>query len=298
MRHPLTLLALLVSLPLSASASAADLAGPEDLAPSPSISAAPSKYRPNLRTDFTAYTRPGGRVSMGPLKFEFGPIDEVTIGTYVPPWFAFPFIGAPVPNAYIKVRSWFPGPFTLAVRGGLLFVDGKAVAELADKDASASAMGLAGEVDASYRFGDHFTLSAGLDYNHLSAVGSDDQVSTSVEGASTADTWNSRLFAEWKLTKVFSLTFLVRYLISQSPISAEANTNSPAFSVNSDLSTESTGARGRWSAAPGVSFDWEHWELSIGVGYGVVPLPVFGIPTTKNWPLVDFAFAFHFDLYD
>lgn len=298
MRPSLTLVALLASLPLSASAGAAELAGPEDVPPSPTPVPVKNGYRPNLRTDFTAYTRPGGRVSVGPLKFEFGLIDEVTIGTYVPPWFAFPLLGTPVPNGYLKLRSWWHGPFTLAVRGGVLFVDAEGVAELADNDASASALGVAGEIDASYRLGDHFTLSAGLDYNHLSAVGSETQQATSVEGASTADTWMSRLFAEWKLTNVFSLTLLVRYLVSQSPVSADASSETPAFSVRSDLSTENTGKRGRWSAVPGVAFDWQHWELSIGVGYGVVPLPVFGIPTTKAWPLVDFALALHFDLYD
>jgi len=297
MRHPLTLAAISLGLSLSLPA-AAQTEGRTDSPPSTSSVAPAVKDRGNPRTDFTAYTRPGGRVSMGPLKFEFGLIDEITIGSYVPPWFAFPFLGTPIPNAYLKLRSWWSGPFTVAVRGGMLFVDGSAVAELADNDATASVVGLAAELDASYRLSEQFTLSAGIDYNHLSALGSDTQPATSVEGASTADTWNSRLFLQWHLTRVFSLTFLARYLVSQSPVAAEASTQSPAFSVNTELSTESTGARGRWSAAPGVAFDWEHWELSLGVGYGVVPLPLFGIPTTKPWPLVDFAFAFYFDLYD
>ena len=68
---------------------------------------APDESKLNLRTDFTAYTRPKGRLAVGPFKAELGVIDEVTVGTYVPPWFAFTVIGTPMPNLYLKARSWW-----------------------------------------------------------------------------------------------------------------------------------------------------------------------------------------------
>ena len=36
----------------------------------------------NPRTDYTAYTRPRGRASVGFLKTDLGVIDEILIGTY------------------------------------------------------------------------------------------------------------------------------------------------------------------------------------------------------------------------
>lgn len=252
----------------------------------------------NQRTDYTAYTRPRGRVAAGPLKLELGLIDEVTVGTYVPPWFAFPALGAPVPNGYVKLRSWWPGPAALAVRGGALFIDGTAIAELADESASASVLALMGELDLSLRLSARLSLSAGLDYTHLAALGDAQQAATSLEGASTADTYNARLFAEWRLTRVFSLSLLLRYLIYQSPLEADTNLRGLALDVDGDLSAESSRARKRAAVVPGVAFDWEHWELALGVGYGVFALPALGIPTARAYPVVDLAFAYRFDLYD
>ncbi|HEX6767132.1 MAG TPA: hypothetical protein VF103_16660 [Polyangiaceae bacterium] len=46
-----------------------------------------------------------------------------------------------------------------------------------------------------------------------------------------------------------------------------------------------------------MSFVWNRWELTGGVGYGVFYLPVLGLASAKNWPVVDFGVAYRFDLY-
>jgi len=251
----------------------------------------------NERTDYTAYTRPGGRVAAGPLKLEFGLIDEITIGTYVPPWFAFPVLGVPIPNAYLKLRSWWGGPVAWAVRGGVLHIDGEGVAQLIDEDASAGVTALAAEVDATLHLNDSFSFSLGLDYAHLHATGDAEDSATSIEGASTADTWSARLFTEWHLSSVTALTLLLRYVAYQSPVGADVTVEEPAYTVDSDLSAESTATHRRGTVVPGVAFNWEHWELSAGLGLGVFPVPALGITTTRILPVFDFAFAFLFDLY-
>jgi hypothetical protein len=260
---------------------------------------APKKSTPQLdnpRTDYTAYTRPKGTLALGPLKIEHGIIDEITIGTYPLPWFAFPILKTPIPNGYLKIRSFWSGPFTLALGGGVTYIDGKAVAKLADKNASASGLSTVAELDASYRFDERFTLSLGFDYAHLKALGNTKDQSTSVEGASTAHTYSTRLLGEWRLSRVFALTLLLRYLIYQSPVQANANSDSDSITIGADVSAESTQQR-RFTAVPGVSFVFDRWEISTGVGYGVFYLPVLGLASTKAWPVVDFAFAYRFDLY-
>lgn len=269
-------------------------------APAPAPNALPREpsnpQLENPRTDYTAYTRPKGRFALGPLKIEHGIIDEIMVGTYPLPWFAFPVLKTPIPNGYLKLKSFWGGPFTLALGGGLTYVNGKAVAQLADKSASASALSTVAEVDASYRFGERFTLSLGLDYAHLRAIGNSGDEATNVEGASTAHTYSTRAFGEWRLSRVFALTLLLRYLIYQSPINASATSNTSAITVSADLSAESTKQR-HFTIVPGVSFVFNRWEISTGVGYGVFYLPVLGLATTKAWPVVDFAFAYRFDLY-
>lgn len=249
------------------------------------------------RTDFTAYTRESGQVAVGPLKAEFGVIDEVTIGTYVPPWFAFTVIGAPAPNLYLKARSWWSGPLTLAVRGGFLYIDGSGIDELADADASANATVITGEVDASLRLNPRVRLSVGFDYAYVVAVGGGEEVATSIEGASVATTGSARLFGQWRLTRVFGLTLLARYVAFQNPVGADVSTESPGITVEGDLSAERSSSGTRYAVVPGVSFDWTNWEFYLGVGYGTLQIPALGLPTTRALPVVDFALAFKFDIY-
>jgi|SRR5688572_3824561 len=253
----------------------------------------------NPRTDFTAYTRPGGRVAVGPLKLELGVFDEVLIGTYVPPWFAFPALGVPLPNVYVKARSWWSGPLTLALRGSTMYVAGEAVEQLASGDASGSMTTLSAEADLSLLVHHRLTVSLGAEYTHLRGNGNetgDDP--TSIEGAVTADNLMSRLFVEWRLSRVFSLTLLARYMIQQSPVSADTSYSTPGLSVDARLTADNEETLRGFSVVPGVAFEWEHWDLSLGVGYGALPLPILGATTARALPVVDFALAYRFDLYD
>jgi hypothetical protein len=261
------------------------------------LTAVGARAEDNPRTDYTAYTRPAGRTALGLFKLEHGILDELTIGTYWPLWFAYPALDVLIPNGYIKMGTSSRAPLALAGRAGVTYVDDGAISKLSHNQASANGIAYAAEVDASLRLGSGFTLTLGGDYNHISAVGSGtDHVASSIEGASTADTWSARLLTEWHLTHSFELSLLVRYLIYQSPLNADVATQSNAVSVNGDLSGEASRQR-RWSFVPGVAFEGEHWELQLGVGYGVFYLPVVGLPTTKSWPIVDLGFAYRFDLY-
>jgi len=248
----------------------------------------------NPRTDYTAYTRPRGRASVGFLKADLGIIDEITVGTYPLPWFAFPVLKTVVPSIFVKVRSPWSGPLTLALSGSAMYVNAKALAQLADTTATASAMSTTASFDSSYRFDERFSLSLGVDYARLRAFGEDPNAE--VEGASTGHTYSARLLGEWRLSRVFALSLLFRYLIYQSPYSADGSATSDAVTVTSDLSVETTSQR-RFTIVPGVSFEWEHWELNAGVGYGVFYLPMLGLASAKAWPVVDFAVAYRFDIY-
>jgi hypothetical protein len=251
----------------------------------------------NPRTDYTAYTRPKGRMAVGPIKVEHGIIDEIMVGTYVPPWFAFPVLKVPIPSVYAKLRTPTWESFTLAIRGSAAYIAGTAIAELADEDASASALSTTADIDASYLIDDRFSVSLGLDYAKLRAVGASEDEAASVEGASTAHTYSVRAFGEWRVSRVTAITLLFRYLVYQSPVSVDSSTDSDAVTVEGDLSAEAT-LQKHFSITPGVSFVWNRWELAGGIGYGVFYLPLLGLASAKNWPLVDFSAAYRFDLYD
>jgi hypothetical protein len=135
----------------------------------------------------------------------------------------------------------------------------------------------------------------GLDYAHLQAIG-DSGEATSVEGASSSHTYSVRALGEWRLNSVFAISLLFRYLIFQSPTHLTAGSENSSTSVEGDLSAESV-IHKSFTVVPGVSFTWDRWELSGGVGYGVFYIPVFGLATANSWPVVDFNLAYRFDLY-
>jgi hypothetical protein len=253
--------------------------------------------RENPRTDYTAYTRPRGRMAVGPLKVEQGIIDEIMIGTVVPPWLAFPWLKVPIPNAYLKLRTSWWDPVTLCVRSSIAYVHAKAIQELSDEPANASAISVTADIDASWRIDDRWAVSVAFDYAHVNAVGDSNDQATSIEGASTAHTGSVRAFGEWRLTRVVALSLLLRYLVFQSPVHVHGTSQTDSGTVSSDLSAESSFAI-PITVVPGVSFVWTRWELSAGIGYGVVYLPVLGLASTKAWPVVDLGFAYRFDLYE
>lgn len=251
----------------------------------------------NPRTDYTAYTRPRGRMAVGPLKIEHGIIDEIMVGTFVPPWLAFPWLTAPVPNVYAKLRTSWWDPVTLSLRGSLAYVSSKVIAELADEPTNGSAISTTADFDASFRIDDRWAVSLGFDYANVHAVGDTSAETTSIEGASTVHTYSARAFGEWRLTRVFALSLLLRYLIYQSPVHVHGTSQTNSGSVSSDLSAESA-IENPFTIVPGVSFVWDRWELSGGIGYGVIYLPVLGLASAKAWPVVELGFAYRFDLYD
>jgi hypothetical protein len=249
------------------------------------------------RPDYTAYTRPKGTLALGLLKTEFAVIDELMVGTYVPPWFAFPVLKVPIPTLYVKGRSWFEGPVTIGLRGSAVYVDAKALAKLAEDSATAGAIALGGELDITYRFDERFSLTLGGTSNTIHAAGGGSEPASEIEGAAVADTSAMFLFGEWRLSRVFALTLLSQVLIYQSPYETTAEASGPGYEVESELSVQSSTKQSRLNVVPGVSFSWERWELHGGVGYGVFFLPVLGLATQKSWPVVDFSFAYRFDLY-
>ena len=74
----------------------------------------------NERVDKTAFTLKSREFSVGLWEAQAGVMRELLVGTYLPTWFAFPILGAPIPSAFLKVRDPFKGPLTLSGRVSFL----------------------------------------------------------------------------------------------------------------------------------------------------------------------------------
>src|ERR1700754_4514856 len=75
------------------------------------------------RTDFTAYTLRRNEFSVGLGNAAYGVIDQLEVGTYVLPWFAFPLLNAPVATGFVKLRDWFDGPLAVSLRATFIYLN-------------------------------------------------------------------------------------------------------------------------------------------------------------------------------
>lgn len=236
------------------------------------------------RIDFTAYTLRQKEFSLGLGSAAFGVLDEVTVGTYVLPWFAFPVLQAPIASGYVKVRDWFSGPVAVALRGGFLYLN---ASELSDRisnqesgDVAFFAVPL--ELSASLRLAPVVTQSLQLNWVYARVAGEvppETAVDVGLGGASRATSWSLSSLTEFRVTEVFALTLRGTVLLSFSDISVRADYEQNGTEVAANLNARPDRPDVVANLIPGVHFSWAHVNLHFGVGVGTNWLPFVGFPT-------------------
>lgn len=236
------------------------------------------------RIDYTAYTLRSNEVMLGLGSAAYGVFDQLTIGTYVLPWFAFPWLHAPIATGYVKVRDWFDGPVSVSLRGTVAYLNASALSSELSNQATMSAGVLIFpvELSLSWRIAPVISQSVQLTWVHAAASGetsNDTNVDVGLGGASTATSASLSSLTELRLTRVLSLTLRGTLLLGMSHIIVNADYERNGTRVMARL-----GASPRYPSVvgniiPGVAFSWSHVNLQLGVGFGSNWLPIVGIPT-------------------
>jgi len=231
------------------------------------------------RIEDTAYTLPGGQFSLGLWSAEAGIFDDITIGTYLPSWLAFPVIDAPILTGFIKLRAPWQGPVALSVRVGAAYFDAGAVAaDVSDGRATrADVLAVPFEVAASLRISDRITQSLQLSYVAFDVGASEQNQAT---GSGTATTNNASLSAlfEMRIDPRWSVTFTGRMLVYQSPARITAHLERGATSLRANLGFRPYDGALLWAVVPGVAFSWARLHVEFGLGYGSYWLPIIASP--------------------
>jgi hypothetical protein len=239
--------------------------------------------RGHERTDFTAYTLRQNEFSVGLGSAAYGLFDQVTIGTYVLPWFAFPWLHAPVATGFIKIRDWFAGPVAVSIRGTFVYLNASALtSELSNRaTAHAGLLVVPVELSLSWRMHPMVTQSVQLIWVHAGVGGeksNDTSVDVGLGGASTASSASLSSLTELRLSRVFALTLRCTLLLSLSDIIVRADYERNGTLVHANLGAVSqSGMVG--NVIPGVSFSWSHVNLQLGLGFGTNWLPIVALPT-------------------
>jgi hypothetical protein len=247
------------------------------------------------RVDYTAYTLKGGELSIGLSKAELGVTSELMLGTYVLPWFTFPWLGTPISTGYVKVRDPFHGSISFSGRCTFVYADADALVSYLFSDSSAKAKLILVplELGVSARYSRRFTQS--LELGYVSAGAGFTKVShASIRSAGVFDTLTLSSLLEFRFTRVFAATLLARGLLYQSPAHVRARFKHGLTHLDADLGVRPRQGKVVACVLPGVSFSWQHANLELALGYGAWWLPIVQLPEPKLGIVAEGNFYFRF----
>ncbi|MFO7177304.1 MAG: hypothetical protein DIU78_001280 [Pseudomonadota bacterium] len=261
------------------------------------FSSLPARAQPEgliANTQHTAATLPQGRISLGILREEVGLFDVLSVGTYLPPWLAFPFLGSPVPNGFVKARDAYFGPFGVAARVGIVYLDASTLSSQLVRSGTSSASITVIPFDGIFTLNvsDAFAQSLRFTYTGVAARGNVNS-DARVAGALVTGALTTASYTEVRLARGFFLTLLARCLVAQ-----RAARISGTFVQDDTLVEADIGARPKtrfvWSAIPGFALASDSARFELGLGYGTNWLPFVELPAGNRMlaPNVDFFVQF------
>jgi hypothetical protein len=236
------------------------------------------------RIDYTAYTLHRNEFSLGLGSAAYGVLDQVTVGTYVLPWFAFPLLRSPIISGYVKVRDWFSGPVTVALRGGFVYLNASGIsAELSNNSSSdVGFLAVPIELSASWRIRPIVSESLQLTWVHASIAGElprGTSVDSGLGGASTATSMSLASLTEVRLTRVLALSVRGTLLLDLSDIDVRGRYERDGTQVAARLGARPDQPAIVGNVIPGVHFSWSNVNLQLGLGVGTNWLPFVALPT-------------------
>ena len=237
------------------------------------------------RIDRTAYTLDQRQVDIGVESIEAAPFDELTIGTYVPTWLLFPYLGTPVPTGFIKARTPFFGPVAASLRVNAIYLSGASLrSELAGANSANGSLWIVpAELAVSVNPAPHWSESIELMYVAVSGKGNADGNAT-IRGSAAATSFTLSSFTEFRLSSTFALTLLGRLLVHQDAAAVQGSASSEGTRVDFDL-----GVRRRnplvACIVPGLQLDADRLHVDLGLGYGSFWLPILELPLAAYGPV-------------
>lgn len=253
----------------------------------------------NERIDYTAYTLRQTEFSAGVGTAAFGIRDELTVGTYTLPWFAFPWLRAPIATGFIKVRDWFKGPLAIAVRANFVYLNASNISsELSDRDSSdVGVTVLPLELSGSLRIARDFSQSLQLNFVHAWVSGnlpSDSTADTGLGGNSKASTLSLSALSEYRVSRNVAFTLRGTLLLASSDIVARATLQRNETRVVANIGALADDRSVVGNIIPGIALSWTHVNIHLGVGFGTNWLPYVAYPTRTSTVVPDADFYVRF----
>lgn len=213
------------------------------------------------------------RVKIGILSFDYGIVEQVSVGTDPPAWAARAFLPVFIPNLHIKASVLQRGPVAVAVQGAVYYVslDQQGTASGSLIVVPASAFG-------SFRLHQRVWLHGELTYIFANASGAGDVNEAGLNGQAATRAAQAGTILELRLTRIFSLTALGRYQFYAGPLAFKGDSTLDPYTVVTIDGQALQRVEHPWEAIAGVALLWRHLHLIVGVGYGYYFVPGIDLP--------------------
>jgi hypothetical protein len=250
----------------------------------PPVEAAPAKPIP-LIDERTAYMVGRHTLKLGILAFEYGILQQLSIGTAPPAWVLRSVIDILIINLHLKYQILDRDPVAVAVMAAGYY------GNLDKANFSGNLLDVPLSAFVSVKVHPRITLHAEGTYVYARVFGTGDLTRASLGGATAGSAGQLGLMVQYRLTRIFSLTATGRYQlwVSDLPLSG-SSTIDPYTSAT--LSGQFVpGVQHPWEAIGGIAVLWRYVHLIVGAGYGYYFVPGLDIANTKKTFVPDASLA-------
>jgi hypothetical protein len=248
------------------------------------VEPAPPKPIPQL-DERTAYMVGRHRLKLGILAFEYGILQQLSIGTEPPAWLLRAFINILVPNLHLKYQLLERDPVAVAVMAAGYY------ATLDRSNVSGNLIDVPLSLFVSVKVHPRITLHAQGAYVYARVVGTGDVTQASLNGATASRTGQVGLMVQYRLTRIFSLLASGRYQFYTADLPLSGNTTIDPFTTGTLSGQYVPAVQHPWQVVGGFAVLWRYVHLILGAGYGNYFVPGLLIADPKRTIVPDASIA-------
>ena len=250
----------------------------------PPVEAAPPKPIPEI-DERTAYMVGKHTLKLGILAFEYGIMQQLSIGSEPPAWALRAFTGVLIPNLHLKFQILDRDPVAVAVQAAGYY------GSISKSNFSGNLINVPLSLYVSVKVHPRITLHAEGAYVYARVFGTGDITQASLNGATAVSAGQLGLMVQYRLTRIFSLTATGRYQFYVSDLPISGTTTIDPYTTGTLSGQFVPGVQHPWEAIGGIAVLWHYVHLIVGAGYGYYFVPGLDIPNTKKTFVPDASLA-------
>ncbi len=241
----------------------------------PEATPAPKEVIPQL-DERTAYMVGRHTLKLGIVAFEYGIIQRLSIGSDPPVWLLRAFISVLVPNLHVKYQVFDRDPVAVAVLAAGYY------ANTTNDNVDGHVVDVPLSLFVSVKVHPRITLHAEGTYVFVRGFGTGNVTRLQLDGATTSRTAQVGLMAQFRLTRIVSLTATGRLQAYTSDLPISGSSSIDPYTSATLSGQLVPAAQHPWELIGGVAVLWRHFHMILGAGYGNYFVPGLDIAAPKR----------------